>query len=129
VKGIQTLLGDLHDLQVLAAQIADAVGDAAAERARRLHDLTLSGATRRQPATRKRPRAATTGMLALARLVRQTQDELFRRFAAEWQSGARVDLWGEVAIVATALASRPAPLPERRGQSRPPPRAARPAVT
>jgi CHAD domain-containing protein len=129
VKGIQTLLGDLHDLQVLAAQIADAVGDAAAERARRLHDLTLSGATRRPPATRRRPRAATTGMLALARLVRQAQDELFRRFATEWQSGARVDLWGEVAIVATALVSRPAPLLERRGQSRPPQRAVRPAVT
>jgi hypothetical protein len=130
LKAIQTLLGDLHDLQVLAAQLADAVGDAAAERARLLHDLTLSGARHRPPrATRERPRAATTGMLALARLVRQAQDEAFRRFAADWQSGSRAELWNEVASVSTALASTPAPLPERRSQPRPPLRAARRAVT
>jgi hypothetical protein len=122
VKAIQTLLGDLHDHQVLAAQLADAIGDAAAERARRLHDLTLSGAAHRPRATRARPRAGTTGLLALARLVRQAQDELFRRFAAAWQSGPRADLWGDVASVATALASQP-PLPERRALPRPPLRA------
>ena len=129
LKEIQTLLGDLHDLQVLAAQLADAVGDAAAERARLQHDLTLSGAGHRPPATRERPRAATAGMLALARLVRQAQDELFRRFAGDWQSGSRAALWSEVAIVATALDSSPAPLAERRAVLRPRPRAARRAVT
>jgi CHAD domain-containing protein len=129
LKAIQTLLGDLHDLQVLAAQLADAVGDAAAERARRLHHLTLSGAPLGRPAARGGPRPATTGMLALTRLVRQAQDELFRRFAATWQNGSRADLLSEVATVVTALASRPAPLPERRHQPRPPRRAARRAVT
>jgi CHAD domain-containing protein len=129
LKAIQTLLGDLHDLQVLAAQLADAVGDAAAERARRLHDLTLSGAPRRPPAARGGPRAATAGMLALARLVRQAQDELVRRFAADWQSGSRANLWSEVAIVVAALASHPAPLPERRRHPRPARRAVRRAVT
>ena len=122
IKAIQTLLGDLHDHQVLAAQLADAIGDAAAERARRLHDLTLSGAARGPRATRARPRAATTGLLALARLVRQAQDELFRRFTAAWQSGRRADLWSEVAFVATALAAH-TPLPERRSRPRPPLRA------
>jgi hypothetical protein len=128
LKAIQTLLGDLHDLQVLAAQLADAVGDAAAERARRLHELTLSGAPHRPPATRGGPRAATSGMLALARLVRQGQDELVHRLAADWQSGSRAALFSEGAIVAAALASRPAPRPERRRQPRPPRRAARRAV-
>ena len=121
IKAIQTLLGDLHDHQVLAAQLADAIGDAAAERARRLHDLSISSA-RAPRATRQRPSAATTGLLALARLVRQAQDELFRRFAAAWQGGPRADLWSEIAFVATALAAQ-LPLPERRARPRPPLRA------
>ena len=118
IKAIQTLLGDLHDHQVLGAQLADAIGDAAAERARRLHDLSISGAARVPRATRQRPSAATTGLLALARLARQAQDELFRRFAATWQSGPRADLWSEIAFLATGLAAQ-LPLPERRHQPRP----------
>ena len=106
VKAIQTLLGDLHDLQVLGVHLAGAVGDAAAERARRLHALTLSGTLHRSAAPRG-PRAATTGMLALARLVHQAQAQLFQRFTADWQSGSRADLSGEVAIVAAALAPAP----------------------
>lgn len=129
VKEIQTVLGDLHDLQVLAAQIADGVGDAAAERARRQHELTLAKTPQTTPATRGRPRAATTGMLALARVVHQGQDETYRRFAADWQSESRAGLWNEVAIVAAALASPPSPPPERRHATHPLRRATRRAVT
>jgi CHAD domain-containing protein len=128
VKEIQTVLGDLHDVQVLATQLADAVGDAAAERARRLHHLTLSGAQKRPPA-RGGPRAATTGMLALARVVRDTQDELFRRFAADWQSGSRAALWNDLAAVADGLASRPAPPPRVRRRPAPSRRTTRRVVT
>ena len=119
-KAIQTSLGELHDLQVLAAHLADAVGDAAAERARRLHALSLSGGRPRSPAKGEGPRAATTGMLALARLVRRAQDDLFQRFAADWQSDSRAELGSEVAIVAAALAPAPTPLPQPRRQSRKP---------
>jgi CHAD domain-containing protein len=117
VKAIQTLLGDLHDLQVLAAHLADAVGDAAAERARRLHALSLSGARPRSPAKREPPRAATAGMLALTRLVRQAQDEIFGRFAADWQSASRAQLGREVASVAAVLVHAPTPLPHVQRQS------------
>ena len=130
VKEIQTVLGDLHDLQVLAAQIADAVGDAAAERARRLHGVALGAASVPSPATRRRPRAATSGMLALARLVRQEQDETFRQFAADWQNRSRAELWNAVALVAASLSSSgPAIPPSASRQSPPPLRAARRAVT
>lgn len=129
VKEIQTVLGDLHDVQVLAAQLADAVGDAAAERARRLHHLTLAGAPKRPPATREGPRAATTGMLALAHVVRDTQDELFRRFAADWQGGSHAELWSDLASVADGLASRPVPPPRVRRRPAPSRRATRRAVT
>jgi CHAD domain-containing protein len=129
VKEIQTVLGDLHDVQVLAAQLADAVGDAAAERARRLHHLTLSGAPKRPRAPREGPRAATTGMLALARVVRAAQDDLFRRFAADWQTGSHRQFWDELASIADALASHPAPPLRARRRPERPRRAIRRAVT
>jgi CHAD domain-containing protein len=110
LKEIQAQLGDVHDLQVLAAQLAEAVGDAGAERARRLHDMTLSRVGGRPLATPDRPRATTTGLLALARLVHHTQDELFRRFTSDWPAEARTDVWTELAAIAAALTTHPTPL-------------------
>jgi len=130
LKAIQTLLGDIHDLQVLAAQLAEAVGDAGAERARRLHDMTLSRTAARSPATTGRPRATTTGLLALARLVRDAQDELLQRVARDWPSASFTDLWAELGRLAATLASRPtAPLPPARPHPELRPRPRRRAVT
>jgi CHAD domain-containing protein len=123
LKEIQTLLGDVHDLQVLGAQLAEAVGDAGAERARRLHDVTLSRAAGRSPATPDRPRATTTGLLALARLVHEAQDELFRRLARDWPAEALTDVWSELAALTATLAVPPTPLP----RAQRPPRPLRPA--
>ncbi len=110
LKAIQTQLGDLHDLQVLSAELADAVADAAAERARRQHDLTIARAPRRAPASRKRPLAATTGVLALARLAQQAQQDAFSAFGEERQRESQAELQAGVVSLAAALARPAAPL-------------------
>ena len=86
LKGLQDLLGELHDAHVLEAELAAALEDAASERARRLLELTLAGEEadpRRLRAERQRPREP--GLLALARLNRARRDRLFEQFGGRWQ--------------------------------------------
>src|SRR5204862_2385 len=75
LKQVQQLLGDLHDLQVVIVRLGDAAAEAAAERTRRLHELAVGG----DRAAARGPRPATSGLLALARVARATQERLFRR--------------------------------------------------
>ena len=75
LKQVQQLLGDLHDLQVVIVRLGDAAAEAAAERTRRLHELAVGG----DRAAARGPRLATSGLLALARVARATQERLFRR--------------------------------------------------
>ena len=109
LKALQNLLGDLHDLHVLAAKLADSVGDAAAARARRQHEIAVNGTAARVAGTRQ-PRPATTGLLALAQHVRGAEDKAFRRFADEWRGTADVQLWASLAALGAALTT-PAPAP------------------
>src|SRR5882672_7212291 len=75
LKQVQQLLGDLHDLQVVIVRL----GEAAAERTRRLHHLAVGGDG---GATARGPRPATSGLLALARVARADQERLFRRLVS-----------------------------------------------
>jgi CHAD domain-containing protein len=121
LKQVQQLLGDLHDLHVVIARLGDAAAEAAAERTRRLHELAVGA----RGATPRGPRPATSGLLALARVARETQERLFRRLvsrrlaravpaelaalAAALRPPAEV-----VAVIPAARASRPPrPLPAR----------------
>jgi CHAD domain-containing protein len=76
LKQAQELLGDLHDLQIVIARLGDAAAEAAAERTRRLHELAVGSARGALP---RGPRPATSGLLALARVARATQERLVRR--------------------------------------------------
>src|SRR6266704_37801 len=60
LKQVQQLLGDLHDLQVVIVRLGDAAAEAAA----------------------RGPRPATSGLLALSRVARATQERLFRRLVS-----------------------------------------------
>jgi len=82
-KELQDLLGELHDAHVLVEELGDAVADAAAERARRLHALTVRGRADR-PGQTARPAPASAGPLALARLASESEARLFERLVAEW---------------------------------------------
>jgi len=77
LKQVQQLLGDLHDLHVMIVRLGDAA--AAAERTRRLHELAVGAA---RATAGRGPKPATSGLLALARVARATQERLFRRLVS-----------------------------------------------
>ncbi|HKW42204.1 MAG TPA: CHAD domain-containing protein [Gemmatimonadales bacterium] len=127
LKQLQDLLGELHDLHVLAAELGDASADAAAERARRQHQAAVRDATRAAPKRRPRPAPGSAGVLALARLVAQWEERLFSRLVSEWIDDALLALvedvtrWGH-ALNVPVLAPHPSrsrALPTRRSATRP----------
>jgi CHAD domain-containing protein len=104
LKGLQDLLGELHDAHVQEAELAAAEAEAAGERARRLFELTLAGDADERRLQAERRRAYEPGLLALARLNRERRDRLFGQFAERWQGGERVgQLLADAEELAAAL--------------------------
>jgi CHAD domain-containing protein/CYTH domain-containing protein len=87
LKGLQDILGDLQDMHVLGEEIGRALEEAAAEKARRLHDLALREDSGSEKLRQELAVDERTGILELARLLRARQDELFTRLESEWLSG------------------------------------------
>ena len=85
LKRLQTVLGDLHDVQVGDTVLGAACEDAAAEHARALAALAVGNVDDRER-RRVRRRNPMTGLLALTRLTREVQHELFADFV-EWRRG------------------------------------------
>jgi CHAD domain-containing protein len=102
-KDLQDLLGELHDVHVLAARIADAVAEAAAEEARAVHHaLHAEGEGRARSVAR---RSTRPGMAALDRRIRAQRDALHALLSRDWLlEGARTVALGEqVESVVAAL--------------------------
>jgi hypothetical protein len=114
LKQVQDLLGELHDVQVLGAELGEAVAAAAAQRARRLHAAALGGAARASTGKPRHPAPASAGPLALARLVATWQERLHARLLDEWLPTALPALLRDVARLGTALGTPPAPPTRRR---------------
>ncbi|OLC37239.1 MAG: hypothetical protein AUH81_06605 [Candidatus Rokubacteria bacterium 13_1_40CM_4_69_5] len=133
LKRLQNVLGELHDLQVLLAELGVAVAEAAAERARHLHAAALAGAPGRRPGKRTGPRPASAGLLALARFAGRFHDELFRRLDAEWAAEPLATLTQDLRAFADELVTvvvPPARLPPpRRTRAHPARSRARPRAT
>ena len=82
MKALQDLLGDLHDVHVLAARMADAAAEAAAEGARAVHRaLHAAGEDQARAAAR---RSFRPGLAALDRRVRERRDGLFGDLSKDW---------------------------------------------
>lgn len=82
LRKLQQLLGELHDIQVIEAELADGVEAAATEKARRMHELTVAGQARRLVQERRRDEAL--GLLVLAGRARARRNALYRRFDEDW---------------------------------------------
>jgi CHAD domain-containing protein len=107
-KTLQDLLGELHDAHVLETELADALEEAATERARKLFAISLSAAPDAALLRAERRRAREAGLLALTRLNRARRDRLFQAFDTEWLDGRAAGFLEEVEALAAKL-SPPAP--------------------
>ncbi len=110
LKGLQDLLGELHDAHVLEADLASWVEAAAADQARGLLAAALGATDAGTPSLR--PWEVVRSLVALARANRERRDSLFGRLAAEWLSErGRDDFEARATQLAAALRG-PAPEPE-----------------
>jgi CHAD domain-containing protein len=106
-KAFQDLLGDLHDAHVLETELAQAAEDAAAERSRRLFEMTLKGVGDERLLRAAGRRAAEAGIIALARLNRGRRDRLFQELQEEWLDGKAGSFLREVEGLAEGLEGPP----------------------
>ena len=104
-KALQDLLGELHDAHRLEMEIAEALEDAAAGRARRLLEISLDSTPDEKLLRAERRRPHESGLLALARFNRTRRDRLFAGLAAEWLDGKAGEFLREVEGLGKAMAS------------------------
>lgn len=109
LKALQDVFGELHDLYVLAHELGDAASCAAAERARRLHDLALAGDPGGKSTRRAVREDERHGLIALATRVQVRRETLFRSVKRRFlgaRAAALIDAAREVARELTAHAHR-----------------------
>lgn len=107
LKGLQDILGELHDAHVLETELGEAVAEAAALRARRLFAASLADADgdgdKALRAVRRRNHEP--GILVLARLNRQRRDRRFAELDSAWLNGRADDFLAELSDFSEALRS------------------------
>ncbi len=103
MKALQDLLGELHDVHVLSARLADAVVEAAAEGARAMHQALQAEGEDQARAVGLR--SHRPGLLALDRRLRARRDALHAALGRGWlRGGEGADRLGrEVEAVLAAL--------------------------
>lgn len=85
LRKLQNRLGDLHDLQLIEAELAAALDDAAREKARRLHALVIAGDARRL--ARARRQDERLGLAVLAGRAREQRHALYGKLDRQWLAG------------------------------------------
>ena len=103
LRKLQKLLGELHDIQVMEAELGAAVEEAAGEKARRMHELAVEGETRRLAQERRRDEVL--GLLVLAGRAREQRDALYVKFDREWLADRAEALERELRLLSESLAA------------------------
>jgi len=106
LKGLQDVLGALHDAHVFGAEVAQAMIAAAAEGAGRLSRTILDGDAGRRSRRRNGRDPMRPGLVAIARRLRRTADASFAEFAAHWRDGAAAAFWDDADRAAGSLRKR-----------------------
>jgi CHAD domain-containing protein/CYTH domain-containing protein len=104
LKGLQEILGELHDAHVLSDELASAQIESATERVRRLHEALYVEPAAEQEA--KLPRDLRAGLLAIDRLVSDRIQSLFGALHADWLGERFAPFQQELGALADALLAR-----------------------
>jgi CYTH domain-containing protein len=112
LKGLQDILGELHDAHVLGASLAEELEAAATEKARRLHALALAGDD--AGLTRERRRDERLGLVTLAAKARDRANDRYAALAKDWLGGAGRPFFAELAALAETLAAASGPVERER---------------
>ncbi len=107
LRKLQKILGDLHDMQVIEADLESAVEKAAREKARRMHGLAVGGKAKGLAQARRRDEPL--GLAALAGQARIRRDAHYEQFDQVWLADRAAALDRELRALGASLASGPAP--------------------
>lgn len=105
LRKLQNRLGDLHDLQLIEAELAAALEDAAREKARRLHALAIAGDARRL--ARARRQDERLGLAVLAGRAREQRHALCRTIDRQWLADQAKALEREIHSLRDTVAHAP----------------------
>jgi CHAD domain-containing protein/CYTH domain-containing protein len=101
LKGLQDILGELHDAHVMSQELASAQIESATERVRQLHEaLYVERGAEQEP---KLPRDLRAGLLVIDRKVRDRLQSLFGALQADWLGERFTPFQQELTALASSL--------------------------
>jgi CHAD domain-containing protein len=101
LRKLQALLGELRDVQVIEAELAAAVEEAAGEKARHMHELAVQGEAKRLTQARRRDEGL--GLLVLAGRARARRNALYDEFNENWLADGAAALDRELRALSASL--------------------------
>jgi len=106
LKALQDLMGEIHDNQVLSAELVDAAEEAGAERFRKLVELSLQHEAADEALEAAKRQDERAGLIALARDLHEARQDLLSRLAARIEAGDHDRLAEHVAQLTESLRAR-----------------------
>lgn len=103
LRGLQDILGDLHDTHVWLQILRHVVAEQAMEEGRRMASTLMSEQRGKKRAPKGPPR---TGLVALARLAHERGEAAFERFSREWVEGNAKPFHRDIIDLTERLESR-----------------------